>query len=422
MRWAYAAGVHAYRAVTRLAGLGLAKARARSEGAARALDGLAPTPPGQDCYWMHCASVGEFEQGRPVWDAIRAARPGARFVVSFFSPSGYEHFAHGPDVGEVAYLPWDTGDAARRWVARLSPKLAVFVKYEYWYGYFAALRGADVPTVMISAVLRPDQYFFRGGRDGALAIWREAVQGLDRVFAQDEQTADLLRERGGVTRVHVTGDTRLDRALALRGQALEAPALVAWAKEQEQILVAGSTWPAGEELLAYALAQRPNLGVIVAPHLVGEADVKACLRRFEPYAPLRLSRLRDPGAGERLRYRPRVVVVDGIGLLSRLYRLGDMAYVGGGFGAGIHNTVEPAVYGLPVAFGPRHERFVEARQLLDAGIASAVSDRADVLAFVDRYSEPAVRAEVLAEAEAYFARHAGATDEIVAYLRERDLI
>ena len=360
---------------------------------------------------MHCASVGEYEQGRPVWQALRERHPAARFVLSFFSPSGYEHFQGREGHGEVVYLPWDVGAAPREFVERLSPKLAVFVKYEWWFGYYRALAAARVPVVLISASARPN-LLLGSALPTSLSPYREALLTLDRVFAQDRATAELLRISGAGDRVEVAGDTRVDRTMAVRDLPLEEPVLAAWAARQDVLLVAGSTWGPDEEILAAALAERPGLSALVAPHEVDARAVTATEHRFRVGDARRLSDLGEGFAG-------RVVVVDSLGLLARLYRLGQLAYVGGGFGAGIHNVLEPAAYGVPVAFGPRHARFAEAVELAGRGVGHPVGSPGELLAFLDRHAEEESRRQVLAAAEAYFAEHAGATARILAYLTEQ---
>lgn len=414
----YHLSIGLYAAAVRAIGAVNAKARARGEGARTALLRLPETPAGRDCYWMHCASVGEYEQGRPVWEALRAARPEARFVLSFFSPSGYEHFADREGHGEVVYLPWDRGGAPAEFVRRLSPapearlRLAIFVKYEWWFGYYRALEAAAVPTVLISASVRPRHLLLRPTVPPAWSPYRRALLSLDRVFAQDEASAKVLRINGGDDRVEVAGDTRVDRTLSVTALPLDEPRLRAWARRRALVLVAGSTWPPDEDLLARALARSPSWSVLVAPHEVDPAALAAARRRFAEWGVRFASRLDDSFDG-------RVVVVDSIGLLSRLYRLGQAAYVGGGFGAGIHNVLEPAAYGLAVAFGPRHARFPEAARLIAAGVARAVGRADGLVTFVDELAAAAERGRVLARAEAYFRTHAGATEAIVTYLRER---
>lgn len=408
----YRFGVRAYASATKAYGIVDAKARRRARGASRALGTLAPTPAGRACYWMHCASVGEYEQGQPVWQALRALRPEARFVLSFFSPSGYEQFAPRAGHGEVVYLPWDRGRAPELFVGRLSPKLALFVKYEWWFGYYAALAAARVPTVLISASVRPGHPLLRPGGGPTWSPYRRALAQLTRVFARDRRSAAVLRANGGGNRVVVAGDTRVDRVRAVASEPLALPHLEAWRARRPHVLVAGSTWPPDERLLSAGLRAVAAVAAIIAPHEVSATAVARTLARFEHAGATTLSRLTAEFAGS-------VVVVDSIGLLARLYAYGDVAYVGGGFGAGIHNVLEPVAHGLAVGFGPRHGRFAEAGELIAAGVGVELSTPEALAVFLRHGAEPATREAVLAKAAAYLQTNAGATERVLDYLRER---
>ncbi len=366
----YRAGVRALRFGVSLAGLVNPKLNARNQGAAAVLARLAFTPRTQTCYWMHCASVGEFEQGRPVWDAMRRLRPGARFVLTFFSPSGVEWFEGRNDVGEVYYLPWDVGSDPGEFVGRLSPKLALFVKYEWWLGFHAALRAQGVPTVLFSVAFRQNQPFFRPWHP-LYKDYREALSGLGQVFVQTANSQLLLHEAGYAVPVRVIGDTRLDRTLAVRDSAFSDAHLDSWTAELRKgaglVLVAGSTWPRDEALLAALLESVLDLYLVVAPHEITDAARSRVVDTFRAFKPLAYT-----SAGTAWSISSRVVVLDVKGVLAKAYRYGDLAYVGGGFGAGIHNTLEPIVYGVPVAIGPKYARFDEAIALVAAGIVHAV--------------------------------------------------
>ena len=455
MRTLYATAMWALRGITALAGLWGAKARARSRGAARALPALSATPHETACYWMHCASEGEFEQGRPVWEALMARHPDARFVLSFFSPSGYERFAADARLGEVVYLPWDTGRTPSRWVGRLSPKLALFVKYEWWLGYHEALAAAGVPTVVVSAYLREFQPF--GNTWGGL--WRRALGHAAQLFAGDAESARLARRWTSAERITHSGDTRVDRVCALASEDWEDPLVRTWTRGQRArgrlVLVAGSSWPAGERVLAEALRGDEALALILVPHEVDAASVRDSSDRFREFGVVTYSaseRATDmlhesiadlaasgasrperehtpPHAGESSA-RPessepqalsRVLVVDRRGLLAYLYRYGDLAYVGGGFGAGVHSTLEPAAYGLPVAVGPRYRRFGEATALAAAGVLTEVGDATGLASWIEQHRGEARREDICRRARAHLAEAQGATARIVEWLRSRGL-
>ena len=397
------------------------KARKRNQGARRALSELAPTPASQTCYWMHCASVGEFEQGRPVWDAIRERHPGARYVLSFFSPSGVEWFAGRADVGEVVYLPWDIGGAPAQFVQRLSPKLAVFVKYEWWLGYHRALRSAHVPVILISAAFRQNQPFFRR-RHPLHTDYRNALNAVDKAFVQTKASLELLRRHDYKVSVEVAGDTRLDRTVAIAEETFDDPALSAWSRDKTLIIVAGSTWPTDEQVLAKALTAVPELSLLCAPHEVSAVTRDRIYTAFELSGEVvAYSATTRGGAADKYK-GARVMLLDVKGVLAKAYRYGHLAYVGGGFGAGIHNTLEPLVYGLPIAFGPKYRRFDEAIALVAEAVATPCGNAGDLIGFVQKHRFAKVREGVATKARTYVNDNGGATAAIVEYLETEGLI
>ncbi len=417
----YSLGVRAYAIGANVAALFSAKAKARVEGAKSALKDLPNTSSDRACYWMHCASVGEFEQGRPLWDMLMLNEPEARFVLSFFSPSGHSVFTIKGDVGEVVYLPWDIGSNASEFISRLSPKLAIFVKYEWWLGYFEALAVQDVPTIVISAAFRQNQPFFRPNL--IQNDYRKALASVDQIFVQDQSSATLLSEIGQQN-FSITGDTRMDRTLGNREQVLDHQLLTAWAEKSKYLLVAGSTWIPDVEIIAEALKRNEDLRLIIAPHEIDNNTIGRTMMRLSAVpnmSSITLSALQEPHNAKDIdTYR--AIIVNSIGLLSKLYRLGHIAYIGGGFGAGIHNTLEAMVYGIPLAFGPKHQKFQEAIALVEQNIASVVVNAEDLSTFVDKYSHVDSRKEVLAKAETYIKQNRGATQRIWDYLIERKLI
>ncbi len=424
----YRLGIALIKLATRIAASFSAKARLRIAGAERTLPELGFTDAGQFCFWMHCASVGEFEQGRPLWRALQARRPDARFVLTFFSPSGGELFRGKPGLGEVHYLPWDDSASVAGFAERLFGKgvdgaaggLALFVKYEWWLGYHRELARRAVPVVLVSGAFRQNQPFFQTWHP-LHRVYREALVALRFAFVQSEESCLLLQRAHYATACLVTGDTRLDRTLDIRDAAFEDEWIEAWTRQQSLILVAGSTWPADEVLLQSILRDHPNLSLLIAPHELGAATKARIEKTFALEEPLFYSDSRQQEI-EASSHKGRVMILDTMGLLSRVYRFGQLAYVGGGFGAGIHNTLEAAVYGLPVAFGPKHQRFVEAGQLKELGLGYAVTNAPDLSTFVARFASAAAREAVLAKAEAYTQAKRGATARILRALEDADLL
>ena len=365
------------------------------------------------CIWMHCASVGEFEQGRPVLEALKQERPDIPVLLTFFSPSGYEARKHEPLATHVDYLPPDSSAHARRFLELTAPRMAVFVKYEFWYHHLQAAHRRGIPTFLIAALFRPQQPFFRWyGRD-----WRRMLGFFTAIGTQDEASKELL---DGIGRAHaqVTGDTRYDRVLRIRDTGAELPLVEAF-RGNAPTLVLGSTWPADEEVVLPAVVDRP-FKLIIAPHELGAERLDQLEHRL-PKPLVRWSELEGMSAhnvADTLgRMERGTLLVDRMGLLARLYAYGDICYVGGGFGDGIHNLLEAAVWDRPVFFGPRHEKFPEAESLRSVGGGWPVNDRADVAAVLAAWAGGAAR---IAGRRAGGAVRdgAGATANTMAMLRE----
>jgi 3-deoxy-D-manno-octulosonic-acid transferase len=371
----------------------------------------------QGCLWMHCASVGEFEQGRPVLEAIKRERPDLPVLLTFFSPSGYEARKAEPLATHVDYLPPDGAANAKRLLRLLRPGVVLWVKYELWHHYLEALRAARIPTFLISAYFWPAMPYFRwyGG------AWRRMLGCFTHHFVQDERSGQLLRDIG-LENVTVSGDTRFDRVLAIvdakeplgAGEAFRAAA-------PSPVLVCGSTWPADEERLLKALAaQRVEARLLVAPHELHAQHLAAVETAFPKPLVLWSELENSLVAGAGVPPGIRTVLVDRMGLLARIYRYGDIAYVGGGFGDGIHSLLEPAAWGCPVIFGPLHTKFPEAQGLIDVGSGFEVRNAEELLAVIDRLlGDAAALAKASDAARCYVQGAAGATDRIVSAISGR---
>jgi 3-deoxy-D-manno-octulosonic-acid transferase len=318
--------------------------------------------------WFHCASLGEFEQGRTVMEAYRAKHPQHKILLTFFSSSGYEVRKDYAGADFVFYLPIDTPRNARRFIRCVNPAVAVFIKYEFWYNLLRQLQQNEVPTYIVSAIFRPQQVFFKWYG----AFFRKMLHTYRILFVQDEQSVTLLKSIG-IENVQCVGDTRFDRVLAHTRQPADLPLVDAFANHTPT-LVAGSTWPPDEEKLAEAWAAMPaEARLVIAPHEVTEPHVKAIEKLFAAHCPVRYTHLHSAADLQ----SARVLIIDTIGILLSAYRYGQVAYIGGGFSAtGIHNTLEAAAYGLPVLFGPNYAKYAEAHELLAAGAARSVSNLA----------------------------------------------
>jgi len=372
----YSTGIRFYVLMIRLAALFQPKARLWVKGRksiferiAKALKDANVDPETQPVAWFHCASLGEFEQGRPVIEAYRKQFPGHKIFLTFFSPSGYEVRKAYTGADFIFYLPADTRRQARKFLALVKPCIAIFVKYEFWFNYLDQLRRSGVPTFVISANFRPTQHFFKWYGEWS----RTALGRLNHIFVQNESSRELL-EFIGITNVTVSGDTRFDRVLDIASQAKSFPLVEAFAAGSP-VIVAGSTWPPDEDLIFGAMERSSvKFKLIIAPHETHPKRIEALMAKPA------LKAVRYSEATEATLAGANVLVIDGIGMLSGLYRYATIAYIGGGFGVGIHNTLEAATFGKPVIFGPNFHKFQEARDLLDIDAAFSIknADELDV--------------------------------------------
>jgi len=352
--------------------------------------------------WMHCASLGEFEQGRPIIERLKQQDSGLKFLITFFSPSGYEVRKDYEYASYVYYLPQDSGANAQKFLQIVKPRMAIFVKYEYWLNYLNQLKQLEIPTYLISARFREDQIFFKwyGG------VFRKAIAALDKVFMQDE-TSQLLAKSIGLTNTVVSGDTRYDRVRETARNVVEVVGLDNFVKD-ETVFIGGSTWPVDEQfLLPYINRSSNKLKFILAPHEVDEQHIEEIERSLNvPF--VRYSEI-NKGDAE----NARVLIIDNIGMLSNLYQYGHIAYVGGGFTGALHNILEPAAFGMPVIYGPKFNKFPEAAALIEAGAGFSITDGLD---FIKRmaFLEDAFVVKIAAEVSRQFVKtQGGASDTIV---------
>ena len=357
---------------------------------------------GKDTYvWFHAASLGEFEQGRPLMERLRREHPEKKILLTFFSPSGYEVRKNYDGADLVCYLPFDTPLNARRFVKLARPEAAFFIKYEFWRNYIEVLYKRGIPCYSVSSIFRENQIFFRPyGRGYARCLSR-----MTHLFVQNETSRRLL-EGIGVTNVDVVGDTRFDRVLDIRNAAKPLPLAERFAGCWK-VLVAGSSWPQDEEIIIPYFNKHPNLKLVLAPHVVSEEHLQAIERQLARPA-LRYSKATPKAVAE-----ADCLIIDCYGLLSSIYRYASMAYVGGGFGVGIHNVPEAAVYGVPVIIGPNNKKFREAQALLRCGGCKEIAGAADFEQIMDAWlSDKEALATAGKAAGSYIADNAGAADRI----------
>ena len=356
--------------------------------------------------WFHAASLGEFEQGRPLMERLRREHPEKRILLTFFSPSGYEVRKNYEGADVVCYLPFDTPLNARKFVRLAKPEMAFFIKYEFWRNYIDVLYHQEIPVYSVSSIFRENQIFFRPyGYKYARVLRR-----ITHLFVQNEASRELLK-RLGVTQVSVVGDTRFDRVINIRRQARELPVAEA-ATRQGHVIVAGSTWPPDEDILIPYFNSHPDCRLILAPHVVSEDHLREIEQKLQRPA-LRYSQATPESAA-----KADCLLIDGYGLLSSIYRYATVAYVGGGFGVGIHNVPEAAVYGVPVFFGPNNRKFREARELIEAGGCFEIHSADDFNRQADRlFADAQALTQAGQAAGRYISNNAGATDAVFSVVR-----
>jgi len=362
MRFLYNTGICLYQIVIFIASFFNEKAKKLRIGQREALTILKnKIEPDTSYVWFHAASLGEFEQGRPVIEELKKMNPGIKILLTFFSPSGYEIRKNYAGADVISYLPIDKASAAKKFVQLVKPSKAIFIKYEFWPNYFIALKAAGVPVYSISAIFRPEQVFFKW-----YGHWyKNLLQNIQHIFVQDNASMLLLKKHG-IERVTVAGDTRFDRVADLATQAKKIPLVEAFVNGSKKVIVAGSSWPKDEELLVRYLKAHPDVKMILVPHEIHETHISGISKLIDG----NFVRYTEATTENILNYN--CLVVDTIGLLSSIYQYAHLAYIGGGFGVGIHNTLEAAVWNIPVVFGPNYQKFREARELIATGAAGSI--------------------------------------------------
>lgn len=354
--------------------------------------------------WVHCASLGEFEQGRPVIEAIKKQYPEYRILLTFFSPSGYEIRKNYELADYTCYLPADTKSNARTLIKLVNPEVVFFVKYEFWFHYIQELKNQHIPLYLVSAIFRENQLFFKNTPWGKW--YRKMLFGFSHFFVQDEQSVKLLAGIG-VTNATKAGDTRFDRVAEIARNGKDIP-LVEKFRGNSQLVVAGSTWKPDEDLLIEYIHAHPEIKFVIAPHETKKGNIDRLI-----------SQLKTPvicytEATAETVMNKQVLLIDTIGLLSSVYKYADLAYIGGGFGVGIHNTLEAAIFGMPIVFGPNYLRFNEATTMVKLGIAHPVNDYSGVKAILDTLlTDTEKRKEITTACISFTQQNLGATKTIV---------
>lgn len=424
LKFLYNIGIRLYPAFVRIASAFNAKAGLFYNGRKGLLQRIAKEVPSDvPLIWFHCSSVGEFEQARPVMEWYKKERPGYKLLLTFFSPSGYELRKNYELADWVYYMPVDTPENAKAFVKAVNPRKAIFIKYEFWYNYLEALKANGTEIYIVSAIFLPSQIFFKwyGG------FFRRMLKNYTRFFVQDEQSRELLSGIGIKENVVVSGDTRFDRVYQITRNGRELP-LVKKFSQSALTFVAGSTWEPDEELLAKVLRNFSKVKLIIAPHEIHKEHICKIESLFAGSG-YRIMKYSDfdkeispdgwssgeilPDAEKKLEHA-NVLIIDCLGVLSTVYRYGRFAYIGGGFGVGIHNILEAATYGVPVIFGPNYHKFKEAKDLVSLGGAFPVSDHTQLYDIVGKLTAlPEFREAKGAVCREYVEKNLGATARVV---------
>lgn len=356
--------------------------------------------------WVHCASYGEFEQGRPLIESIKKKHPGYKIVLSFFSPSGYEVFKDWSGADVICYLPLDTKSNASDFINIVKPKATLFIKYEFWLNFLFELKKQNIPTYLVSAVFKPHHPFFKwyGG------IFRRSLKSFNKLFIQDEASGELLKQIN-ITSYEVCGDTRFDRVIEVKNSFVELPVIKEFCGDSK-VLVAGSTWSADEELLieAFKALSLPDLKFIIVPHDVEEKNIIK-LTNLLTKNQLSFSLFSE----QKLNANVPILIVDTIGVLSKIYHYASVAYIGGGLNEGIHNCLEPAVYFKPVVFyGNDYHKYNEATELIELKAAKNISSSDQLLAAVTNYlTNDTELQEIESNLNLYFQKKSGTTKKVL---------
>lgn len=409
-----------YPIIARLMGLGNAKARLWVAGRKKLFEQLSsafyknPHP----VIWIHCASLGEFEQGLPVLEGLKKSYPRHQILLTFFSPSGYEVRKNYPGANHIFYLPMDSPGHAERFLDIVQPSLVIFIKYEFWFYYLKEIRNRDIPLLLVSGIFRADQPFFKWYG----SLHRKMLTAFSWLLVQNETAAQLLQSIGQTNNVIISGDTRFDRVITIAERFEQIPVIETFSGSYPTV-VAGSTWTEDDEELNHFANSRPETRWIIAPHVIEAERLEECLQLYKHS--MLFSAYEDALAKkEPIPADLNVLIIDNMGMLSRLYHYATIAYVGGGFGDdGIHNILEAAVYRIPVVFGPVYDKYAEAEEMIDQGGAFVIEDALELEKLLQELLQKKEMYTIAARAAGnYVKTKAGATEKVLQVIQEKRLL
>lgn len=403
----YDLAIQFYAMSIRVAALFIPKARLWLSGRKNLLQQIKQTvTPHDNLIWMHCASVGEFEQGRPVIEKLKKENPDSKVLLTFFSPSGYELRKYYSGADYIFYLPLDTKKNAKAFIEIINPCLAIFVKYEFWFHHLNELHEKNIQAILISGIFRREQIFFKWyGKS-----FQSVLKSFKTVFVQDKNSLELLQQFG-ISNTKLSSDTRFDRVIQIKNEAKQFPEIEKFCGDKK-IIVAGSTWQEDEKILLQAIRNFSDYKLIIAPHEISDAHISNLLNQLGEKA-TRYSQLQNANSEKQF------LVIDNVGMLSSLYHYGTIAYVGGGFGKGIHNILEAAVYGIPVLFGPNYKKFKEANDLVVEQYCYTIQTESEFTLKVNQLlSDKKLYEQSVTGCTNYVQSKTGATEQIVQYIHK----
>ena len=400
----YNLGIKLYGLAIRIAALKNQKAKLWIEGRKNTFDYLETNVKNvEDLIWIHAPSLGEFEQARPLIEKLKAEYPKFKILLTFYSPSGYEIRKDYPLADYICYLPLDTKENAKRFVKLVNPVYSFFVKYDYWANYLNELQVQNHKHYIISAIFRGNQFFFKKQGKWMLDI----LAKVNHFFVQNEDSKYMLLTRN-ITQVSNTGDTRFDRVIDITQQAKDLP-LITQFKKDSPLFIGGSTWQKGEEVIVeFTKHYGTRFKYVIAPHEIHLPQIEKLKTQFD------LEVLLYSKANKMNIESAQVLIIDNIGLLSSLYAYADIAYIGGGFGKGIHNTLEAATFGMPIFIGPKNEKFQEAQDLKERGVALEINSAQELIAHCDHlFTRPKKWNDIKEKSKGYVITKSGATEKII---------
>ncbi len=362
--------------------------------------------------WVHCASLGEFEQGRPIIEKLKQQYPSCKILLTFFSPSGYEIRKNYSGADGVFYLPLDGKSSAERFISTVKPSLVIWVKYEYWFYYLTQLKNNKIPDILVSAIFRENQPFFKwyGG------LWKKILRSFEKIFVQNENSVLLLQSIGLAENVTVTGDTRFDRVMDIIEKNEPLPNALINFCQNKKVIIAGSTWEEDEEEIVHYAKIHSDIKFIIAPHEIDKERLDDIKKLF-PNAVFYSEFIK----GE---HEAQTIIIDNIGMLSKLYKLSTVAYIGGGFNeSGIHNILEAAVYGRPIIFGPEYQKFAEANDLIDKKGAFSIENALELETLLDKlFSNEEFLKSASTISKMYVYENRGASQKILQHIYANRLL